>query len=646
MLRFLFEVAMRRFTASLVGCFLLGVAWAPLAADEGSLREWTISGPRGSTKVKAQAVAVRQGVLSLKDADGKLHTTPLADLSADDRKEALIRVIGSGVVVVNMKSVLDEPVGVGSGFVFRSDGMILTNYHVVRGAGSIEIETRDGKSPLKAELLAVDRPNDVAILKVEKLPEGTHVLELSVKELPKQGAAVWTIGHPERLKNTVSWGDVNAVRRTQDLPGELSEILSAAADTQWIQTDAVLAGGSSGGPLLNAQGQAMGMNTFIAGPQLGFALHLSHARSAFEQARTAKALSLPLAPGEGESALSWLSRDVAPVLQAFRSDMQGLEQEAPTLAREQVLVRARECNKKHRDALLAIARKDAAGWPGLQALYYTCELSGDGSEEAGRALAEACKMLTEHHLKSRDLMLIMAKFVGRTEPCCRELAQQVLSASPMRDAQAHAAFALAMGKLQWIGAEGGLDLAATKAARDDLQSLIKRLDTDFADVAFGEYTAKQYAAQLGAAIAALRIGQPAAEISGVDTDGKTFKLSEYKGKVVLLDFFADWCPYCRKMYPAERKLVEDLKDRKFALLGVNSDNQKVLTQLVERKAVTWRTWADGEQGPITTGWRIDSFPNLFLVDHNGIVRRHYQGVPAEEELSQAVDQLLNEAEAK
>ena len=69
----------------------------------------------------------------------------------------------------------------------------------------------------------------------------------------------------------------------------------------------------------------------------------------------------------------------------------------------------------------------------------------------------------------------------------------------------------------------------------------------------------------------LAVGRPAPDIEGEDADGHRFKLSDYRGKVVVLTFSGNWCGPCRAMYPQERELVARLKDRPFALLSVNTD---------------------------------------------------------------------------
>jgi thiol-disulfide isomerase/thioredoxin len=138
----------------------------------------------------------------------------------------------------------------------------------------------------------------------------------------------------------------------------------------------------------------------------------------------------------------------------------------------------------------------------------------------------------------------------------------------------------------------------------------------------------------------------AKEIEGVDIQGKEFKLSEYQGKAILLDFFADWCPHCRRMYPNERDMVVKMKDRPFAILGVHCENQSVLDELDKKKTVTWRCWADGSPGPIAANWNVEAFPTLYLLDHQGIVRWQSNGAPDEAELAKMIEELVAEAEAQ
>ncbi len=83
----------------------------------------------------------------------------------------------------------------------------------------------------------------------------------------------------------------------------------------------------------------------------------------------------------------------------------------------------------------------------------------------------------------------------------------------------------------------------------------------------------------------LAVGRPAPDVEGEDVDGKRFRLSDYRGKVVVLTFSGNWCGPCRAMYPHERNLVERMKGRPFELLSVNTDEDKATLRKFTR---LWR----------------------------------------------------------
>lgn len=138
----------------------------------------------------------------------------------------------------------------------------------------------------------------------------------------------------------------------------------------------------------------------------------------------------------------------------------------------------------------------------------------------------------------------------------------------------------------------------------------------------------------------LQRGQTAPEISGKDADGKQFKLSDYRGRVVLLLFSANWCGPCKAMYPDLRQLASALESGPFAVLAVMGD-QKIDSVIrdTERGDIRWRAWFDGDPGPIATDWNIQSWPTLFLIDHNGIIVERDPG-RSYEALKAAIDKLL------
>jgi peroxiredoxin len=143
------------------------------------------------------------------------------------------------------------------------------------------------------------------------------------------------------------------------------------------------------------------------------------------------------------------------------------------------------------------------------------------------------------------------------------------------------------------------------------------------------------------------IGMEAPEIEADDLDGKTFKLSDYRGKVVVLDFWSDWSASCWDMYPRERLLVKKLAGRPFVLLGINGDvDREQVKNVIEEKGITWRSWWDrgSVRGPIASAWNVRSWPTLYVIDHKGTIRHKYVRFPGEEKFDGAIESLLKEAE--
>jgi thiol-disulfide isomerase/thioredoxin len=111
--------------------------------------------------------------------------------------------------------------------------------------------------------------------------------------------------------------------------------------------------------------------------------------------------------------------------------------------------------------------------------------------------------------------------------------------------------------------------------------------------------------------------------------------------VVVLTFSGNWCGPCRGMYPQERKLVAELKDKPFALVSVDTDKDiATLRKSITTGEMTWRSWWDGgTDGPITTRWGVVSFPSIFVFDSWGVIR--FKDVRGDD-LDRAIADLLKE----
>ena len=143
----------------------------------------------------------------------------------------------------------------GSGFVIDKAGHIVTNYHVVQGASLIQVSFSNNER-FKAKVVGVDPSTDVAVLKVNVKSRALKTLTLGNSDNVRVGDQVIAIGNPFGLDRSVTAGIVSAVQRRIEAPNNLSI-------AHVIQTDAALNHGNSGGPLLNAQGEVIGVNAQI-----------------------------------------------------------------------------------------------------------------------------------------------------------------------------------------------------------------------------------------------------------------------------------------------------------------------------------------------------------------------------------------------
>lgn len=177
--------------------------------------------------------------------------------------------------------------GQGTGFIISSDGQVVTNAHVVENATDIKVMLYDG-SIKPAELVEQDPTRDLAVLKIEG--EDLPAARLGSSAEVEVGDEVLAIGNALGLGDTptVTTGIVSALERELQLSGSRL--------TRLIQTDAAINPGNSGGPLVNANGEVIGVNTAIAGNAegIGFAISIDHARPVIETLQTGEVPKRPL----------------------------------------------------------------------------------------------------------------------------------------------------------------------------------------------------------------------------------------------------------------------------------------------------------------------------------------------------------------
>ncbi len=175
----------------------------------------------------------------------------------------IYRAAAPGVVHITSTSKATDAFGaqqeqqaLGSGFVIDKAGHVVTNFHVIQGASSVQVSFSDNES-LKAKIVGTDPATDIAVLKVDAQSRALKPLALGNSDRVRVGDEVIAIGNPLGFDRSVTSGIVSAVQREIVAPNQVSSIGHV------IQTDAALNHGNSGGPLLNANGEVIGVNAQI-----------------------------------------------------------------------------------------------------------------------------------------------------------------------------------------------------------------------------------------------------------------------------------------------------------------------------------------------------------------------------------------------
>ena len=172
----------------------------------------------------------------------------------------------------------------GSGFIINEGQYVLTNAHVVGSAQSVTIQLHDGRK-LTGRVTDTDQVADLALVKLD-LPKGSEPLpslDFGSSASLRPGEWVLALGSPLNLSNTITSGVVSRVHRpTSEIPNH--QLQYQKPDMEYVQTDAAILPGNSGGPLVNLDGEVIGINVMTAGPGVSFAVPSDFAKKFLERA--------------------------------------------------------------------------------------------------------------------------------------------------------------------------------------------------------------------------------------------------------------------------------------------------------------------------------------------------------------------------
>jgi len=325
-------------------------------------------------------------------------------------------------------------------------------------------------------------------------------------------------------------------------------------------------------------------------------------------------------------------------------------------------------NKALASKFLQWAEKNSAEPEAAEALAWTMALTRLSAEED-----KAAELLIKDHMKSTKLADAAKRIPnGPWTPAREKAARGIAEKAADKDAQGYGAIRLMQQLRQRTilavekkdtgtkpsfllkPYEGSADAMASLEKSDidkivtEADDLAKKIKDNHAKLPIGgNYTVGELSTRvlLGLRNATnLAIGKEAPNFECMNIDGKKNKLSDYRGKVVVVDIWATWCPPCRAMIPHERELVKRLEKQPFTLISVSCDAEKdTLTKFIEKNEMPWVHWHNGAQGGMVDEWNVFSFPTIYVLDAKGVVR--YKGVRGEA-MDKAVDALLKEMEDK
>jgi len=254
-------------------------------------------------------------------------------------------------------------------------------------------------------------------------------------------------------------------------------------------------------------------------------------------------------------------------------------------------------------------------------------------------MKEAVELTIKDHSKNPKIVSVLG-FIAAT-PDGASILEKIASKTEDRNVAGLAWYAITE-KLQQETGDVGPKQAEELNKKTEM--IYEKLAKDYADVPMGNGRGT-----IGDTIKAalfelqnLSVGKVAPEVLCLNIDGdKDDKLSNYKGKVVVLDIWATWCGPCKAMIPHEREMNEKLKGKPFAFISISGDESKeILTAFLEKEKMPWTHWFADRKG-ILKDWNIRFYPTMYILDHKGVIRA--KGLRGEE-LEKKVNELVVEAE--
>jgi serine/threonine protein kinase/thiol-disulfide isomerase/thioredoxin len=321
-----------------------------------------------------------------------------------------------------------------------------------------------------------------------------------------------------------------------------------------------------------------------------------------------------------------------------------LRQTSRTIADRERAKRARPDFPDFAERVLKLAADHETTPAGVNALIWILQKTGLSIDPQAKGYAERAIALLEKCTERPEFATACKTLAEYSTPSGDTLLRKAMTSHPKHDVRGVATFTLAESLAKQAETK-----ASSRAAREKLlqeaEELYARTENEFNDVAYQDSTLGELAKRQLYTLRSLTEGRLAREIAGTAVDDQPIALSDYKGKVTLVLFWANWCGFCRQLFPATRQWSEQYKDRPFAILGVNTDADiQEARRAVQIGKLPWRSVWDGgaTERKIAAEWLIDAYPTIYLIDHAGVIRKKWLGKPPPEQIQVEIDALLKQ----